>query len=294
VLNEAPFIPRAVQALFHSRLSPKAFVYSPDMEDLTRLSEMTAIAGMKKGRPLSCSIVDKPLSIIYPDTVSFLWKGFHESSGREAAIDRLWSPLPGEALLKVSDGRPFAVRVADSLGNSWVVFAAPIGLTETNNLCKTGIFLPLLDRIIRYSLESIHKNPEGWVAGMPQRNPFLGTGESAIIYNEKGEFTARWDNQPSVAFEEPGIYKVQPAREASYIVAVNQDTAESDFSYRFPHIPPTFKRLVHTLKSGEFISILDSEKRPGFNQGLWVCIAVFILAESLLWERTEKKKKPGL
>jgi hypothetical protein len=251
---------------------------------------MTVRNGLKKTTRPFMTVMDKALSIQYPDTISFLWKGFHESSGLDVSINRWWTPLWGEPLLNLDGGPPLATHCMDSVGNSWVFFAAPIGLTETNNLCKTGIYPPLMDRLLHYGLAAVSVGADKWIAGTTRRNPYFASGKAASInaasvYNEKGVLIAQWDNQPVVAFEQPGIYRVQPMGAASFDIAVNLDSAESDFEYRLPRAGLAAKGLVRVVKSGEFIEALGNRRTLGLDRALWVCIALMVLAEALLWER---------
>ena len=286
VLNETPFIPKSVQPLFYSRNSPKAFIVSPSMDAATGYGAiMTVRNALKKAARPFMNVTDKALSLRFPDTISFLWKGFHESSGLDVSINQWWGPLWGEPLLNLNNGSPLATHFMDSVGNSWVFFAAPIGLTETNNLCRTGIYPPLMDRLLRYGLGPVSVGADKWIAGTTRRNPYFASKKNALVYNEKGVLIAQWDNQPTVVIEEPGIYRVQPMGEASFDIAVNLDTAESDFEYRLPHAGLATKGLVRVIKSGEFIEALGNRRMPGLDRVLWVCIALMVLAESLLWER---------
>ena len=286
VLNETPFIPKTVQPLLYSRHSPKAFIVSPGMDAATDYGAiMTVRNGLKKGARPFMNVTDKALSIRYPDTISFLWKGFHESSGLDVSISRWWTPLWGAPLLNLDNGPPLATHCMDSEGNSWVFFAASIGLTEADNLCKTGIYTPLVDRLLRYGLGPIGVGADKWIAGTARRNPYFASGKAesmnaASVYNEKGVLIAQWDNQPTVVIDEPGIYRVQPMGGAPFDIAVNLDGAESDLQYRLPRAG-----LVGVVKGGEFIEALRNRRMLGPDRVLWVLIALMVLAEALLWER---------
>lgn len=286
VLNETPFIPKSVQPSFFSRHSPKAFIVSPSTDAATGYGAiMTVRTGLKKAARPFLNVMDKALSLRFPDTISFLWKGFHESSGLDVSINRWWTPLWGEPLLNLDNGPAMATHCMDSVGNSWVFFAAPIGLTETNDLCKTGIYPPLMDRLLRYGLAAVSVGADKWTAGTTRRNPYFASGKAASVYNEKGVLIAQWDNQPTVVIEEPGIYRVQTMGEASIDIAVNLDSAESDFEYRLPRAGLAAKGLVRVVKGGEFIEALGNRRTLGLDRVLWVCIALMVLAEALLWER---------
>ena len=228
--------------------------------------------------------------------MSSLWTGFHGINNVDVGIYRYYEALPGDALCGLDNQRPFASHIIDSLGNSWVLFASPLGMTQSNNLCETGIYVPFLDRISRFALESIHKNAESWVAGKMQRNPFYGSRHPALIDNEQGKRIAQWENQPWVVFDDPGIYRIQPFGLPSYEVAVNIDPEETRFTYRFPKVPSRSRDLVRLFDYNEFLRSLHDEKQGIFFYALWIVLAAwcwrkFFCGRKLTRENMDVKKQ---
>ena len=289
VLNEVPFLPRPVQILISTRsLGKKAILYSPGVDSGSAFaaSEVLNSAGKRQKILYTGSTISHFLS--FSDTLSVLWKGFHGLNNMDVAIYRYWGPLPGEALCALDNKIPFASQLIDSLGNSWVLFASPVGLTQSNNLCQTGLYVPLLDRISRFALESIHIYPEEWLAGYPRRNPFYGSRRPALIDNQQGKRIAQWDNQPWVVFDEPGIYRIQPFGLPGYEVAVNIDPEEALFAYRFPEAPSSAKNRVKCSDYNGFLRSLHEAKGPVFYNFLWIMLAALMFVEMLLWEKVDK------
>jgi hypothetical protein len=290
VLNEVSFLPRAVQLLVSTRsMGAKAILFSPGVDSGSIFAGNDFPNIMGKSRKLSDTGAVKPRFLAFPDTLSELWKGFHGLNNVDVGIFRFCDSLRGEALCRLDNGSPFASGLIDSIGNSWILFASPIGLTQSNNLCETGIYVPFLDRVSRFALASIHKDVEEWVAGKPRRNPFYGAKHPALVDNEQGKRMAQWDNQPLVVFNEPGIYRIQPFGLPSYQVAVNIDPEEALFTYRFPHVPSSVKDRVKLCDYGDFLNGLHDEKGPGFFNVLWIMLAALMLAEALLWEKVDKR-----
>ncbi len=291
VLNEVSFFPRALQLLIFTRsMGNKAILFSPGIDSGSAFAGTDFSTVLGKGGKLLQTISVEPRFLVFSDTVSSLWRGFHGINNVDAEIYRYYEPLPGDALCGLDNQRPFASHIIDSLGNSWVLFASPLGITQSNNLCETGIYVPFLDRISRFALESIHKNTEAWVAGKMQHNPFYGSRHPALIDNEQGKRIAQWDNQPWVVFDEPGIYRLQPYGLPSYEVAVNIDPEETRFIYRFPKVPSRSKDLVRLFDYNDFLRSLRDEKHGIFIYVLWIMLGGFIFAEIFLWEKAGKRE----
>lgn|GEM_PF-759505 len=289
VLNEVLFIPRALQLLISTRsMGNKAILFSPGVDSGSTYAASNFLNILGNGLKLYCTVTVKPRFLSFSDTVSALWRGFHGLNNVDVGVYRYYEPLPGEVLCRLDNQMPFASHIIDSLGNSWMLFASPLGITQSNNLCETGIYVPFLDRISRFALESIHKNAEEWVAGKLRRNPFYGSRHPALIDNEQGTRIAQWDNQQWVVFDEPGIYRIQPYGLPSYKVAVNIDPEEALLKYRFPKVTSRIKDLVKLYDYNDFLRSLHDEKAGVFSYWLWIVLAALMLVEMFLWEKVDK------
>jgi hypothetical protein len=291
VCNEIPFVPQPVQLLRTTKFfSPKAIVVSPAIDSQSFMATKSLV-GPAAGTGLRLVRAPQPCGLVLYDTISMLGKGFHRLMDKDAAIERYMEPIPGSVLCGLDNRAPFATHFLDSLGHSWALFAAPLGRTPSNNLCETGLYVPLLDRIARLSLESIHKESDEWIAGKPRRNPFLGSRHPAFLYTLRNERRAQWGNQLQVKIDEPGIYRIQPCDRPSFWIAVNADSEETSLVYRSPKAPVRSKTAVAVIGADAFLSRLKAGKGGIFSYGPWILLAVFLFAEMLLWERDGGLKK---
>jgi hypothetical protein len=290
VLNGVRRLSPPLAMLLHNRsFGQKAILFSPSTD--------SAFAGVNGSilpvrDPASCAIVSdiKPHAIMLPDTVSQLFGGFPRLKDADAQVSRYCTGLPGSALLRLDNGRAFATHMLDTMGNSWVMAAVPLGLIKevkpgTGALFETGLYVPLLDRLARFALSAIQKGPQAWVAGVPVKNPFFGAKRGALVFDAGGKLISRWSSQPLVAFALPGHYRIQPDGQPAYWVAVECDTAEADFTYRTPLIPASKTASVKYLTARQFESFVKIRKSGAFSPWLWILLGLLLVVEILLWER---------
>lgn len=230
---------------------------------------------------------EKAFFPVLPDTVSALWRGFPRFTDMDVSVYSCYSPIPGSILLRLNNGMPLVSHTIDSSGHSWIVFATPIGISEANNLCETGFYLPILDRIIRYGSESVKKAHKVWVAGKPTSNPFSGSRTSAYVFNSENKRIALWDRQPRVVLEKPGIYKIQPQGESAYWIAAAVDTSEGRFVFSKPEVSASNNRYIKFLDRSSFLSFIQHHESPGFDF-IWLLLALCMIFEVLLWKRERK------
>jgi hypothetical protein len=290
VLNGVRHLSPPLAILLHNRsFGQKAILFSPATD--------SAFAGVNGSilpvrDPGSCAIASdaKPHAIVLPDTVSQLFSGFRHLKDPDAAVSRYCTGLPGSALLRLDNGRAFATHLLDTLGNSWVMSAVPLGLVKEGRpgagaLFETGLYVPLLDRLARFALSAIQKEPQSWIAGMPVKNPFFGAKRGALVFDAAGKLISRWSSQPLVAFGAPGHYRIQPDGQPSYWAAVECDTAEADFTCRPPVIPASKTASVKYLTARQFESFVKTRQSGAFSYWLWIVLVMLLLAETLLWEK---------
>jgi hypothetical protein len=290
VLNGVRHLSPPLAILLHNRsFGQKAILFSP-ATDSAYASVNGSILPVRD--PASCSIASdaKPHAIVLPDTVSQLFSGFKRLKDADAAVSRYCTGLPGNALLRLDNGRAFATHLLDTLGNSWVMAAAPLGLVHDGRpgagaLFETGLYVPLLDRLARFALSAIRKEQQSWSAGMPVKNPFFGAKRGALVFDAGGKLISRWSSQPLVAFGAPGHYRIQPDGQPSYWAAVECDTAEADFTYRTPLIPASKTASVKYLTARQFESFVKTRRSGAFSQWLWIVLGIILVAEILLWEK---------
>jgi hypothetical protein len=285
VLNGIARPSRVLEAFLNSRESGEKTVMcaiGADEEGLHTASMLLGTIGSNTAGRLNLVKLEKPVTFSLPDTISDLWKGFRSPRITEAAIYRYVKGFPGEPLLRYDDGVPFCTKAADRQGRTWLLFSTPIGVTDANNLCETGVYVPLLDRLTRFADGTRTKKGDSWVTGFERRNPFYGTGRAAEIFDEQGKFLERWQSQPSVLFKQPGIYRIAPEGQATYWIAVSADPAESNLAYVNPVAQwngrnlffldgPQFREALHG--GGRLLSYLP-----------WFVLAILLFTELFFWE----------
>lgn len=270
-----------------SALSNKTILFAPNVDDnagsLNNIifKHLKVVSGIQKVQ------TEKPFFPVLPDTVSALWRGFPRFTDRDVSIYACYSKIPGNVLLRLNKGMPLISHCLDSSGHSWIVFATPIGITEANNLCETGFYIPLLDRIIRYGYQSAVETYGAWIAGKPVNNPFSGSRISAQIFDSDNKRIALWDRQPQVVLETPGIYKVHPHNESAYWIAAVVDTSEGGFRYKKPDVAEVNNKYVRFLDRSSFINFIQHHNSPGYDF-IWLLLALCLVFEVLLWKRGRK------
>ena len=277
--------------LVHGRsFGPKAVLFSPVTDSAGAYVNNAVLSAVRRQ---SLSLVAEgtvPHSPVLSDTLSALFAGFPRLRDADARVYRYCEGLPGAVAVRLDNGIPLLTILDDTLGNSWIMAATPLGLSPrgqpaANNLSETGLFVALLDRMCRHALSAIHREPHAWTAGCAARNPYLGSKGGALVFDLQNRLVATWLRQPSVVFDEPGCYRIQPHGEQAYWVAVQTDSSETSLSYRFPEAGKDNADLVRCMTADRFIDFVKSSRHGAFPFWLWVCLGLLLVAEVLLWER---------
>ncbi|MBD3344132.1 MAG: hypothetical protein GF401_03615 [Chitinivibrionales bacterium] len=275
---------RALQSLITAKsFGRKAILFSPTTDSLFRNWNRIVFNHLHTSCRLKST--EKGFFPVLPDTLSITWKGFPKIRETDIAVYRYWQDIPGNAMLRLNNNDPLASKTVDSLGHNWIVLATNLGITEANNICETGFFVPFLDRLARAALAGIQKDTHNWKAGIHRRNPYYGYSSSAKIFDSNDALVGRWDNQPEVVLRTPGIYKVVPDNGGTYRLAVNVDPAETEFTYRKPSIPESKKNEVRILNGKQVAAFVKNTRRNIISYILWIILAVLVLGEILLWRK---------
>ncbi|KMQ50469.1 Membrane-associated protein [Chitinispirillum alkaliphilum] len=228
---------------------------------------------------------------VLSENVSQLWSGFPEKISRNTVINRKFVNLGGSPLLSSGNASPVFTFFTSESGRRWVLSSTPIGLSRSNNFFQTGFYIPMLDRISKFALSSDQINrDEVWYAGVPRRNPFFGEQSGAEIFSADELLISRWENQPVVAIDQPGIYKVVPDGEMHKSMAVHYPVDEFSVNYRFPG-NVTGDALFYFETDAFFDQFLNRQNWL-LNYGLWFIIIFLLLTEIFLWgfDRSEKRQ----
>lgn len=265
-------------------LSEKLILFSPYIGDLSNSLNALLFPFLQSPSKVTKIIAVNPLFPLLPDTVSSLWQGFPRFVDRDVSIYNYFAQIPGTPLLLLNNGSPLVTHMTDTNKNSWLLFASPINITNANNMCETGFYAPVMDRIVNYGMKSLYQVPQDWIAGIPQSNPFAGTRSSAMIYDSDNKSIAFWDRQTQVVFDNPGLYKIQPNNKSAYWIAVNVDPVEGNLNYETPKVLESSKKYVKIITGKSFNSFVTQYKSYS-NTILWIILMLCILLEILLWIR---------
>ena len=291
ILNELTIMPPALHAL-HGGLgiSGKVVVVSPAI-DPTGSAVTSQLLHLFNPRSVSIEVDGTKSRVpVFSDTMSLLWKGFSRFSESGCAVYRYIRPLPGSVLLNLDNHAPLATFSLDSMHCGWVFFASPVDITADNNFYLTGMYVPCLDAILRYSLESIRGETDEWIAGKSRRNPFLKFQSPVSVFDEHNNPVARWDGLRSVVVSDPGLYRIQTSGQKPVWAAVNLDSGETSLRFVRPKAADRGAAGFRYMSQTDFFSGLKNKNDFLHVYGFWCALALVMLAEMFFWERPRGNK----
>jgi len=294
VINQVTDLSKTL-GLFQSgyTVSDKAIIcgLAPDTRD-DAIEMVKAIASQKKAGDIDTT--HGRAHPVLPDTLSALWRGFPSIETEDVTIYRYWKGIPGESLIRLDDGSELAAMSKDDSGRNWIFIGTAIGVTDANNLCESGFYIPFIDRLARRALADISNRQNDWYAGKVIRNPYFGTGTSATVYAGDKKVVAKWGVQPFVTIERPGLYRVVPEGKPSYWLPVHVDPIESELVFGSPTIPENAKdRIVYLDRQGGAKLLAQLGKGRLSSDWLWFLFGLLLLTELLLWEKKPQKLHTG-
>lgn len=277
----------AVYSLWNrNAFTRKIIIFSPALDDRAGGLNNAVCSYLDKRSRVKKTRAENPCFPILPDTMSSLWKGFPRTSDKGVAVYEYLMNIPGTTLLGMNTAAPLVTGCLDSNNNVWILFATPIGITEANNLCESGFYIPLLDRVIRYASAKVFKNSAAWYAGYAMPNPFYGKRTGGRVFTADNTLVQVWENQQRVTLETPGLYAVHPQQEVAYWIAVTLDPSESDVVYQKPVFASTvdksYARIIDKNSFKHFITGTGSFPRLEL---FWIVLGLLLIAEVLLWKR---------
>lgn len=287
IINSAMWVSKQMDAFIEGYSGKeKTFVFAIENRGKTlQMHEAGTAALLKKAFndiPVGKSVeLQKSLPLVLPDTISGLWKGFPEMRTSEVAVNNYYDNISGEVLLHLGNGRSFMSHIRDKASRNWLILSTSIGITEDNNLCETGFFVPFLDRICSYGVAQILSNENILIAGVSYKNPFFNTNTSASVYDSESKLVITLQSQSMMVFDEPGVYKVVPDGRTPYYLTVAADPEESLLSYKQPK---EYKNSLN-MSFSEFLAALNSRQSASFWYLPWVILFCLIVLETLLWEK---------
>ena len=227
-----------------------------------------------------------PLAAELPDTVTGLWHDFPALLSSEVRIYSYRTGLQGTVLLSLTGGAALATAADDAVGRRWVYCATPLGISEANNLCETGFYVPCVDRLSRFACAKLVSRDERWIAGRQVRNRWYAGALPARIFDAAGtRQLLRLQQQKTFVIETPGVYKIVPPGAPPYLKTVVPDSLESECRYHIP-IPKddTACGRWTMVKPRELVNYLGGHNRMYGWVIPWVLLVVLLAGELLLRE----------
>jgi hypothetical protein len=221
------------------------------------------------------------------DTNSSLWRGFPAMSSNNARVYGHVSPLAGSALARLSGSSALASSVS-RFGSELLIISTPLGVTQSNNLCETGFFVPFIDRLARRALSGRGQAGEEWYAGYAARNPFFGGGRTGALYGVDGKLAAAWSSQPNVRVDKPGAYSLVSSTGETANFAVSAHPLEGEMAFRRPYIGTPADGGIYCFEAGEFLERIGNLSNNPWSYRLWALLGIVLCCEAVLWKRGAK------
>jgi hypothetical protein len=290
VLNEIKKFNTALESLCTSGFSGKTIIFSPYLDTDSFSGTKLIFKTIMQKEKIRVVFEKRPVYPLFTDTISTLWKGFKNVSEPDAAITGYVKNIPGNPVLLLDNHVPLITTFIDSALHTWIMFATPIGMNRFNKICNTGMFLPVLDRTVRYAMNTQTVSSCEWIAGKPEMNPFARTGISASVYNDANRCIAQWSRQPYIVLNEPGIYKIVPEGLQSYRIAVNEDTAECGLDFLDIKSINRMLGSMHIMTMDQFFTNYKDTQKIGYSYFLWILLGLLLMSEILLWGKQPAKQ----
>lgn len=275
--------PPVLRALQHAPAVKKQAIIIAAPETSEGESQVTV-----SGTGYPVKLAEQPLTVVLPDTLSLLWRGFPSLRATDVATYRYLQGLTGTVLLRLSNRVPLVTQTTDTLGRVWITVATPIGVTGSNNWCETGFYLPVLDRLARHAVAMLHEEQGEWIAGEGRANPWYGSSQPTLILDENSREVFRLQQQPTLVIENPGVYRIVPPGVAAYWQAVIPDPAESRLIYRLPKQKSTQKISVSIVRPKELLAYLRHNQSGMLITALTMLLLFLLIAEVALRDKPQK------
>jgi len=227
------------------------------------------------------------LSPMLIDTNSAMWRGFPAMSSVNSRIYDYVTPLIGSTLVRLGGSLPLVSLISKN-NSELLVISTPIGVTQSNNLCETGFFVPFVDRLGRRALSGHGQAEDRWYAGYVAHNPFLGGGgRTGTLYGIDGKLVAAWSSQPNVRVDKPGVYSLVSSTGETKNIAVSAHPIEGETIFRRPDLGAS--EGIYYFEAGEFVERMGNLSNNVWSYRLWLLLGLVLCCEVFLWKRGNKK-----
>jgi hypothetical protein len=229
--------------------------------------------------------VESGVNPVLTDTNSAMWRGFPAMSSKNARVYGYVAPLAGSTLARLGGGSSALASAVSRGGSELLIISTPIGVTQSNNLCETGFFVPFLDRLARRALTGRGQAEERWYAGYASRNPFFGGGRSGTLYGADGKLVAAWSSQPNVKIDRPGVYSLASSTGETANLAVSPHPLEGEMVFRRPDLGSA--EGIYYFEAVEFMERMGNLSNNAWSYRLWALLGLALCCEAFLWKRSK-------
>lgn len=233
--------------------------------------------------------LDKPLSARLSDTLSSFWKGFPFINSTEMRIYGFASGLRGTPYLFTSGGHPL-LTTDDSASNRLLIsVATPLGISSVNNVCETGLYVPLIDRIFRMADQFCTPHSTMWYAGKLIRDNISGESTPLALLDKSGRHVMLLKGQKQFRTPPQGLYTLSPSKKTVQPLAINYDTLESILDYSLPHANTASSNELVIASPEQILEFLKS-RRTSIEWLLpWLILGLLCLAELVVRMKLKSK-----
>lgn len=234
----------------------------------------------------------KPNQHVFPilsDTVSNAWRHFPRARIDEVSVVKYFKGIIGLPLIRYNNGDTFISLLKDHSERNWVIFSTPIGMTVDNNLCKTGFYVPLVDRVARLLINKRGLTYDSWIAGEKRKNPFFGYRSKLTVRDYHGNIINNISTrQQFLSFDSSGLYRITSKDKPSVYIKVRHDPDESKIQYSMPKIVSGQRSSIALIKGNMAINTIKNRVDRFTGIIPWLILASLLIIEVILWDRIAK------
>jgi hypothetical protein len=285
-LREFPPILKAFLINKNNRNTGKSVIYCISSNEYNGNNEI--MSHLFPGRKYAHIRDTLPEGVALTDTSKEIWKGFSTLKVKDITVHKYVDGIGGNPLLYYSNRKNCATELIDSSGIKWILFSTSIGITDENNLCETGFYVPMLDRMVKIMLRYSAGEQNYWYTGNNYRNPFVKHKYAVSVLNETGLLFNDIRVNSFIAFNKPGIIKIIPQGMPPEFIAVRNALSESQLVYKKPDIV-SGKKVFAIIESKDLLDKMRLRNYGAWMIFPWILLVLLILFEILLWERQSKR-----
>ncbi len=290
IVNSIDGTSRAIEAFCSTKGNDStSVIFCLEANESTIGWSRNLLSKLSEVNQLSLCTPRQPVFPVLSDTVSDAWRHFPRSRIDEVSIVNYCKGINGFPLTRLNNGDTFISLLKDHSERNWAIFSTPIGMTVDNNLCQTGFFVPLIDRVAHLLVNKRRLTNDSWIAGEKRKNPFWGYQSKVTIQDYKGKIINNVTGQRFLSFDSSGLYRITPQNKRSVYIKVRPDPNESKIQYSLPEIINCKRSSVALIKRNMVINTIKNRTDRLTGIIPWLILASLLILEVVLWDRIVKK-----